>query len=69
MSPAGVGARLGARLWSSDGVPATAEGAAAGPALELDVALQYTDGCRRTHSCRLVVPMLQPFRWGARASA
>ena len=63
VSPAGAAARQGARLWSSEGAPTTAAGAAAGPALELDVVLQYTDGCRRSHSCRLVVPMLQPFRW------
>lgn len=62
VSPAGAGARLGARLWSSDGVVAAPNGSGGGAALELDVALQYTDGCRRSHSSRLVVPVLQPFR-------
>ena len=62
VSPTGAGMRLGARLWSVEGGVTPTDGAAGGPALELDAGVQYTDGCRRSHSSRLVVPVLQPFR-------
>ncbi len=40
-------------------------GGVAGPALDLDATVQYMDGCLRSHTSRLSVPVVQPFRCGA----
>ena len=37
-------------------------GGPGGPALDLDATVQYMDGCLRSHTSRLSVPVVQPFR-------
>ncbi len=54
--------RLARPLQVTDGIGVS------GPALDLDATVQYTDGCLRSHTSRLSVPVVQPFRCGARTS-
>ena len=51
-------------LLRADGMQQVADGGAVpgGPTLDLDATVQYMDGCLRSHTSRLSVPVVQPFR-------